>query len=474
MLDPKQFRENAEPVVRWIDRYFRELENYPVKSGVKPGEIYGQIPGTPPEKAESLEAIISDLERVILPGMTHWQHPNFHAYFPANSSVESVLGEFVTAAMGAQCMIWETSPAAAELEQRMAEWLRDAMGLPSFFEGVIQDSASSASLTALITAREVATGFRSNREGISGRLRVYCSTETHSSIEKGMGISGMGRDNLVKVEVDERMAMKSDALEKSILADLEAGHIPCAVVAALGTTGTVAVDPLKEIAAISKKYDLWLHVDAAYAGSALLLPEYGYLGEGLEEADSFVFNAHKWLFTNFDCSLYFVKSVEKLIQSFEILPEYLKTGSRGLVNDYRDWGIPLGRRFRALKLWFVIRGFGLEGLRERLRSHIGLTEHFSRKILEIPGMELLTPPFLNFCTFRLVPEGMTGDDDLNDLNRELLGRLNARGRIFLTHTKIGGNYALRMITGQTYIEQDHVDRALEEIRQVSEDLLKGE
>jgi len=233
------------------------------------------------------------------------------------------------------------------------------------------------------------------------------------------------------------------------------------------------VDPLEDIAAISRKYKLWLHVDAAFAGSALLLPEYRGMARGLEEADSFVFNAHKWLFTNFDCSLYYVKSVENLIRSFEILPEYLKTGSRGLVNDYRDWGIPLGRRFRALKLWFVIRGFGLEGLRERLRSHIGLTEYFSEKIREIPGMALIIPPFLNFCSFRFVPEGFEDGDGLNEINQVLLDSLNRRGRIFLTHTKIRGNFAIRIITGQTYVEQRHVDLVLDEIRGVSGEILKN-
>ena len=370
MLNPKDFKQSSDPVISWIDNYLKTITSNPVKSKVRPGEIYNNLPERAPEQPESLEQIIKDLDEIILPGITHWQHPNFHAYFPANSSVESVLAEFITSAIGAQCMIWDTSPAAAELEQRMMEWLRDAMGIPHRFEGVIQDSASSASLVALLTAREVKTNFRSNEEGVPGNLRVYCSRETHSSVEKAVGVCGIGKKNLVRLEVDQQMRMQPEALHRHIVEDLEKGLVPCAVVAAIGTTGTVAVDPLKEIATLCRQYNIWLHVDAAYAGSALLLPEYRWMIDGMDQVDSFVFNPHKWMFTNFDCSVYFIKNVDLLIKTFEILPEYLKTSTRGSVNDYRDWGVPLGRRFRALKLWFVIRSFGLSGLRERLQSHI--------------------------------------------------------------------------------------------------------
>ncbi len=435
-----------------------------VKSQVNPGEIYHQIPGQPPAHAESLEKIIEDLDEIILPGITHWQHPNFHAYFPANSSVESVLAESVTSAIGAQCMIWDTSPAAAELEQRMMEWLRDAMGIPAMFEGVIQDSASSASLVALVTAREVKTGFRSNEEGVPGNLRIYCSTETHSSIEKAVGICGIGKRNLVKVDVDQQMRMKPGELERCIREDLHDKLVPTAVVATLGTTGTLAVDPLEEIAAICKRYGIWLHVDAAYAGSALLLPEYRWMTGGIEQADSFVFNPHKWLFTNFDSSVYFVKKPELLIRSFEVLPEYLKTSTRGKVNDYRDWGVPLGRRFRALKLWFVIRSFGLSGLREQMRKHIQLNEYFCSEVVKIPGIELATEPFLNFSCFRINPPQVDDPREIDRINGQLLEVINQGGRIFLTHTKINGRYTLRMVIGQTYVEKEHVKLALEEIR----------
>ena len=470
MLNPKDFKQSSDPVISWIDNYLKTITSNPVKSKVRPGEIYNNLPERAPEQPESLEQIIKDLDEIILPGITHWQHPNFHAYFPANSSVESVLAEFITSAIGAQCMIWDTSPAAAELEQRMMEWLRDAMGIPHRFEGVIQDSASSASLVALLTAREVKTNFRSNEEGVPGNLRVYCSRETHSSVEKAVGVCGIGKKNLVRLEVDQQMRMQPEALHRHIVEDLEKGLVPCAVVAAIGTTGTVAVDPLKEIATLCRQYNIWLHVDAAYAGSALLLPEYRWMIDGMDQVDSFVFNPHKWMFTNFDCSVYFIKNVDLLIKTFEILPEYLKTSTRGSVNDYRDWGVPLGRRFRALKLWFVIRSFGLSGLRERLQSHIRLNEYFCREVVKIPGIELATEPFLNFSSFRLNPSGNGDPEALNRLNERFLEAINRGGRLFLTHTRIRGLYTLRMVIGQTYVQKEHVDLALEEIKNKADGL----
>jgi len=470
MLDPKDFISDSTEIIRWIDHYLNHITDFPVKSPVTPGDIYNQIPGIPPKHSESLEEIVKDLDEIIMPGLTHWQHPNFHAYFPANTSVESVLAEFVTSAIGAQCMIWDTSPAAAELEQRMMEWLRGAMGIPASYEGVIQDSASSASLVALLTAREVASGFTSNENGVPGNLKVYCSTETHSSIEKAVGVCGIGKKNLLKIGVDDQLRMDPALLELQIQADLDQGNKPCAVVAALGTTGTVSVDPLREIAAICKKFGIWLHVDAAYAGTALLLPEYRWMIEGINQVDSFVFNPHKWMFTNFDCSVYFVKSADLLIKTFEVLPEYLKTKSRGSVNDYRDWGVPLGRRFRALKLWFVMRSMGLEGIREKLRFHIQLNQHFSDSVTDIKGIELAMKPFLNFSCFRLHPGGIEQVDKLNEINESFLDKINRNGKIFLTHTKINGLYTLRMIIGQTYVGKKHVDLALNEIRSAAEAL----
>ncbi|MDW3648486.1 MAG: pyridoxal-dependent decarboxylase [Bacteroidia bacterium] len=461
MIDRKDFKKHVPQVIDWIQNYFDQLEDLPVKSKVQPKDIYKQIPASMPAQSESLEDMLKDLEEIILPGVTHWQHPNFHAYFPANSSVESLYAEFITSAIAAQCMIWDTSPAAAELEERMMEWLREAMAIPTTFEGVIQDTASTASLVAILTAREVSTDFQSNEEGVPNNLRIYCSSETHSSIEKGVVIAGIGRKNLKKIAVDEKMAMIPAELEKQIQEDIAAGFKPCCVIAAIGTTGTVAVDPLKEIAAICKKYEVWLHVDAAYAGSALLLPEYHWMIEGIEDADSFVFNPHKWLFTNFDCTVYFVKDVEVLLKTFEILPEYLKTRTRGLVNDYRDWGVPLGRRFRALKLWFVMRGFGLEGIQQKLRSQLELNQYFAEEIRKSDSFELLLEPFLNFSCFRYKGEEGMSAEELDTVNARLLEIINDSGKLFVSHTKIKGSYVYRMVIGQTYIEKRHVDHALE-------------
>lgn len=461
MIDRKDFKKHVPQVIDWIQNYFDQLEDLPVKSKVQPKDIYKQIPASMPAQSESLEDMLKDLEEIILPGVTHWQHPNFHAYFPANSSVESLYAEFITSAIAAQCMIWDTSPAAAELEERMMEWLREAMAIPTTFEGVIQDTASTASLVAILTAREVATDFQSNEEGVPNNLRIYCSSETHSSIEKGVVIAGIGRKNLKKIAVDEKMAMIPAELEKQIQEDIAAGFKPCCVIAAIGTTGTVAVDPLKEIAAICKKYEVWLHVDAAYAGSALLLPEYHWMIDGIEYADSFVFNPHKWLFTNFDCTVYFVKDVEVLLKTFEILPEYLKTRTRGLVNDYRDWGVPLGRRFRALKLWFVMRGFGLEGIQQKLRSQLELNQYFAEEIRKSDSFELLLEPFLNFSCFRYKGEEGMSAEELDTVNARLLEIINDSGKLFVSHTKIKGAYVYRMVIGQTYIEKRHVDHALE-------------
>lgn len=459
MLKKENFKKDSVRIIDWMDKYFQNLESFPVKSQVAPKDIYNQIPPEAPQEEEPMDKILKDLDDIILPGITHWQHPNFHAYFTANASLESLFAEMITSSIAAQCMIWETSPAAAELEERMMEWLMKAMGFPPGFEGTIQDTASTATLTAIITAREVATDFKSNEEGVPNNLRVYCSTQTHSSIDKAVGISGIGKKNLVKIPVDEKMSMIPELLEQQIEEDIKNGFKPCCVVAAVGTTGTVAVDPVKPVAKICKKYGIWLHIDAAFAGTALLLPEYRWMVEGVEDADSFVFNPHKWMFTHFDCSVYFVKDVDVLIKTFEVLPEYLKTGTRGLVNDYRDWGIPLGRRFRALKLWFVIRGYGLLGLRKRLREHIELNDFFAQAIAGHPDFELVLDPFLNFTCFRYKTDGKEVAE-LNELNEQLKNKLNKTGKLFLSHTKIKDKYVLRFVIGQTYVEKRHVEHAL--------------
>lgn len=464
-MDSNEFRKYAHEIVEWIARYYENIEKYPVKSRVVPGAIKAQLPELPPSDSLSFDSFLEDFDEKIIPGITHWQSPNFFAYFPANSSFPSILAEMLTAALGSQCMIWETSPAAAELEERMMEWLRAMTGLPSCFEGVIQDSASSATLTALLTARERVTGYRSNTDGLAKkkRLRVYCSNQAHSSVEKGVGIAGIGRSNLIKVQVKEDFSIDIVALREAIERDLKAGYIPACVVATLGTTGTTAFDSLKEVGEICHDYNIWLHVDAAIGGTALILPEMRWMIEGIEYVDSFVFNPHKWMFVNFDCSAYFVRAASALIRTFEILPEYLKTRTRGKVNDYRDWGIPLGRRFRALKLWAVIRTFGVEKLQDMVSEHIRLAKVLEDRIRAEKDFEIVTPVRLNTVCFRYRPNGLT-EEEVNRLNEKINHMLNDGGKIYLTHTLLDGKYVLRMVTAQTNVTEKHVLNAWSEIK----------
>ena len=464
-----EFKNSAYEFIDWIVEYYKNIENYPVKSQVKPGNIFNKLPDNPPLESESIEKIFSDFQNIIIQGITHWQSPNFFAYFPANSSYPSLLAEMLTQAMGAQCMKWETSPSAAELEEKVMKWMREMIGLPNFFTGVIQDTASTSTLTAILSAREKFSNYKINQSGFKDfqNLRVYCSTEAHSSIEKAVKIAGIGKDNLVKIDVDDDYKMNVTQLKYYIEKDLQKDYKPMFVVAALGTTGSTAIDPLKEIAELCKRYNIWLHVDAAFAGSALILPEYRRMIEGIEQVDSFVLNPHKWLFTNFDCSAYFVKDKTALVSTFEILPEYLKTKSDNEVNNYCDWGIPLGRRFRALKLWFVIRSFGVNGLQEKLRYHISLAKELEEKIRNEKDFEILAPRTLNLICFRFKPEGINSPTELDKLNEKLLHKINETGKIYISHTKLNGTYSLRFIIAQTNVTREHVENAWEIIKLIS-------
>lgn len=466
MIDAKDFRKHAHEFVNWMADYLENVEDLPVKSQVKPGEIFSQIPDAPPAESEDMSAIFDDFRNIILPGMTHWQSPNYFAYFTANSSYPSVLAEMLTATMAAQCMVWETSPAAAELEEKVMRWLREMIGLPDLFEGVIQDTASTATLVALLTAREKYSEYQVNESGFSGseKFRIYCSTEAHSSIEKAVKMAGLGKQNLVKIETDAALAIVPGRLMEAVELDIANGYTPLCVIAALGTTGTGAIDPLPPIAAFCRDQNIWLHVDAAWAGTALVLPEHRYMIEGIEAADSFVFNPHKWMFTNFDCSAYFVKDVGALLKTFEILPEYLKTGTRGQVNDYRDWGVQLGRRFRALKLWFVIRDYGVEGIRSKVKDHIDWAEELAVLVRQEADFALFEPQHLGLVCFRYTPRGITQKEELNAMNKRLMNSLNDTGKIFLTHTKVDGRITLRMVVGQTNVTRDHVMRAWELVK----------
>lgn len=470
-MNNKEFRKEAHKMVDWMADYLENIEQYSVKSNVAPREIYHQIADHPPMEGAPMQQIFEDFKTQIMPGITHWQHPNFHAYFPGNSSYPSVLAEMLTAAIGAQCMIWDTSPAAAELEEKMMEWLQEMLGLPEEWTGVIQDTASTATLVSILSARESYSENAINARGFSGftRFKVYCSQETHSSIDKAVKIAGIGMDNLIKIGVDDTLAMQPELLEAAIKQDIKNGSVPLCVIATLGTTGTTAIDPIKAIGAICKKYNIWLHIDAAYAGTVLVLEEYRQIIDGIAQADSFVFNPHKWMFTNFDCTAYFVKDKHLLLNTFEILPEYLKTRVDKQVNNYRDWGIPLGRRFRALKLWFVIRTYGVLGIQERIREHITMTAKLAIQIELQPDFELLAPIHFNLICFRYSPKG-TAEAQLNAWNEQLIHLLNDSGKVYLTHTKINGKYALRMVIGQTYVQQVHVDKAWELIRKTVSEL----
>jgi aromatic-L-amino-acid/L-tryptophan decarboxylase len=468
-MDNKAFRSYAHEFVDWMADYLEQVEKLPVKAQVKPGDIYRQIPEKAPLKGESMSEIFIDFMNIILPGMTHWQSPNFFAYFPANSSYPSVLAEMLTATIGAQCMKWETSPAAAELEEKMMEWLKEMTGLPKHFHGVIQDSASTATLVAILNAREKHSEFQVNENGMKwfDTFKVYCSTETHSSIEKAVKIAGIGSQNLVKIGVDDQFSLDPGQLKQAIEADLKVGNKPICVVATLGTTGITAIDPLAEIARICSRYGIWLHVDAAFAGSALILPEFRWMIKGAEYADSFVFNPHKWLFTNFDCSAFFVKDKYSLLRTLQVVPEYLRTADQGKVNDYCDWSVPLGRRFRALKLWFVLRSFGTEALQKKLREHIRMARDLAEAIGQEEEFELMAPVTFNLVCFRYKPIGVEDENELNRINEALLKKINDTGQIYLTHTKLNGKLVLRMVIAQTHVEQRHVDRAWKLIRVLS-------
>jgi aromatic-L-amino-acid/L-tryptophan decarboxylase len=464
-MENSDFRKYALEIVDWIISYYDNIEKFPVKSKLNPGDILKKIPTKAPQYSESMDEILDDFNKIIIPGITHWQSPSFHAYFPANNSYASQLGEMLISALGVQCMKWETSPAASELEEKIILWLQEALGLGKDFSGVLQDTASISTLSAMLTAREKYTNFGINKSGYSGnpRFRIYCSRESHSSIEKSAKIIGVGSDNVVKIDVDDKFSLQVDALEKEIIVDIARGFAPLCVVAAIGTTGSLAIDPLEKISEICLKYNIWLHVDAAYAGSALFLNEYRWMIKGIEGVDSFVFNPHKWLFTNFDCSAYFVRDKKLLVKTFAILPEYLKTDVDGQVNNYCDWGVPLGRRFRALKLWFVLRSFGVEGIQKKLKEHIQLTKIFVDKISSVEGIRIMAPVNLNLVCFQYAPSFLKTTQQRNVFNKKLMDDINSEGFIYLTHTKLASNFVLRVVIGQTNVTLKHVKKAVEVI-----------
>ena len=459
-MDSETFRRHAHDLVDWMADYMAGVEN----PQVRPGSIAAQLPAEAPAKGEAFEDIFRDFQNVVMPGMTHWQHPSFFAYFPANTSPPSVLAEMLTATLGAQCMLWQTSPAATELEGRVMEWLAKALDLPAGFSGSIQASASEATLAALLMARERATGYLGNSEGLAQagqKLAVYCSEDAHSSVEKGARIA-MVR----KIPADADRAVRLDALEAAIREDVAAGIKPACVVACIGGTGTGGMDDVWAVARIARAHGAFVHVDAAWAGSALILPEWRHLADGVELADSFVFNPHKWLLTNFDCSAHFVREPEALMRTLSLVPEYLRTHGANGVTDYSNWSVPLGRRFRALKLWFVLRSYGIEGLQQILRRHIELAGMAHDALKAEPDFEITSPLKLALFTFRHRPEGMA-EGELDAHNEALLQALNDTGRVYFTQTRVAGRYVIRFQVGQTNTEARHVEAALDLIRQTA-------
>ena len=456
-MSSDDFRRYGYEVIDWVADYLDSVEDRPITPAIEPGEIRSMLPDAAPEQPEPFDAILRDLDEIVMPGITHWQSPGWFAYFPANTSPPSILGELVTAGLGVQGMLWSTSPAATEIEEVVANWLVDMLGLPESWKttgpggGVIQMSASDSTHTALVVARE-------RSSGDPGKMVAYASEQAHSSIEKGARVAGYGHMRLVAV--DDRFAMRADALEAAMEADVAAGLIPVAVVSAVGTTATTAVDPIRAIGEIALFHGLWHHVDAAYAGTAMTCPELRHYQDGLELADSYTFNPHKWMFTNFDCSLFYVADRGPLIETLSILPPYLrnKASESGEVIDYRDWHVPLGRRFRALKLWFVLRSYGVEGIRHHVREHLSLAADLAERIESNPRLELIAPTPFGLVSFRHT-EGNQATDALAEA-------INGTGWAYVTPSTIEGRTFIRVSIGQTNTTAEHVDRLWELIEEV--------
>jgi len=463
------FRRDGHQLIDWIGEYLAHPERYAVLAQVEPGQVKQGLAKEPPEAPEPFEAVVRDVEQTIAPGLTHWNHPGFFAYFSITGSGPGILGELLSAAFNVNAMLWRTSPAATELEELALDWLRQLLGLPAEFMGLINDSASVSSLCAIAAARE-ALGLRIRQEGLAGRpelprLRLYTSEQAHSSIEKAAIVLGIGQAGVRKIEADEEFRLRSETLEAAVKEDVKAGWKPFCVVATVGTTSTTSIDPVPEIADICERHKLWLHVDAAYGGAAAILPEKREALAGCDRADSIVVNPHKWLFVPLDCSAFYCRRPHVLKDAFSLVPEYLRTPEEDHVRNFMDYGIQLGRRFRALKLWMVLRAFGAEGLRQHLRAHIALAERFQRWIEASPDFELLAPvPFSVVC-FRSrpagVPSGPESEAYLNRLNERLLESVNRPGEVFLSHTALDGKFTLRLAIGNLRTTEAHVRRAWE-------------
>ena len=469
-MDGEAFRIWARRAADWSADYRETLADRPVRPNVRPGTIRARIPAAPPDAAEPMEAIFADFEAIIVPGMTHWQHPRFFAYFPANAAPPGVVADILVSAIGAQCMLWQTSPAATELEEAVLDWLRQAVGLPEGFSGVIQDGASQATLAAVLTMRERALDWAGNREGLSGgpRLRIYASGEVHSSVDKAVWIAGIGRDNLVRIPIGgPNRGMDPALLAARIAEDMAAGHRPAGIIACVGGTSVGAVDDIAAIADVAARHGLFLHVDAAWAGAAMICPEFRSLWSGIERVDSLVLNPHKWLGAPFDCSAHFVRDPDALRRTLAIRPDYLKTQGKGETTDFSEWSVSLGRRFRALKLWFLIRAYGLDGLRSVIRAHVVWSTDLAARMAGAADFEIVTPPVLSLFSFRHRP---ADGRDMDAHTLALLSAINDDGRIYLTQTTVDGRPAIRFQAGSFAATADDVASVPEIIRAVASGL----
>ena len=473
-MSAEEFRRYGHRVVDWIADYLSHPEQYPVVSKARPGDIKNTLPLAAPATGESMEEILSDLERVVVPGVTHWNHPCFFAYFSTSGSGPGILGEIFAAAFNVNAMLWRTSPSATELEEVTLNWLRQLMGLSEDFEGVIYDTASISTLCAIAAAREAVPGIRVREEGLNGvesankRLRLYCSEHAHSSVDKAAIMLGIGQAGIRKVATDSEFRMDPVMLARAVEEDRSQGWLPFCVVATLGTTSTTSIDPVPQIADVCEQEKLWLHVDAAYGGSASIVPEMKWMLEGVERADSLVVNPHKWLFVPMDLSVLYCRRIEVLKQAFSLVPEYLRTQMESEVKNFMDYGPQLGRRFRAIKFWFVMRYFGADGIKSRLRHHMELAREFASWVDESADFERLAPVPLSTVCFRATPADTK--TDLDQLNEQLLEEVNREGKVYLSHTKLDGRFTLRLAIGNVRTQIEHVRLAWEELKRALESI----
>ena len=466
-MTPEEFRRRGHELIDWIADYRAHVADRPVMAQTAPGAIKARLPAHPPDTPESFDAILRDLDAIVLPGLSHWAHPRFFGYFPSNGDLSSVLGDLASTGLGVIGLAWQSSPALTEVEEVATDWLRQMFGLSDAWSGVIQDTASNSTLAALLCARERVTNYGFARGGLQAEpapLVVYGSAHAHSSVEKAALLAGFGRDNLRLIPCDAAWAMRADELERAIDADLAAGRVPCAIVATTGTTATTAMDPIEAIAAVAAKYGLWLHVDAAMAGSAMILPECRDLWRGIEGADSLVVGPHKWLGSAFDCAVYFVRRPDELIRVMSTNPSYLRTAADGVVKNYRDWGVPLGRRFRALKLWFLIRDQGVFGLQARLRRDLANAQWLADQARETPGWRVLNPVVLQTLCVRHEPDG-AGGEALDRHTLDWCDRINRSGVAYLTPALLDGRWMVRVSIGAIATERTHVEELWQEMKE---------